>query len=76
MNPRTVPRWTVTGKMAKVADRWFFCLLHNEVEQEAGCRAGDRLGPYPDRETAARALQIANERTEQADRDDRDWERD
>ena len=51
--------------------RWYFCLKHRQVEQEAGCRAADRLGPYPDRETAARALEIAEQRTEAADEADR-----
>ncbi|MEQ3550123.1 hypothetical protein WIS52_06530 [Pseudonocardia nematodicida] len=54
-------------------EQWYFCLLHNTVEPEAGCRSADRLGPYPDRETAARALEIARERTEAEDRKDKDW---
>ncbi|OLT15449.1 hypothetical protein BJF78_01820 [Pseudonocardia sp. CNS-139] len=52
---------------------WYYCLRHNTVEPREGCRAADRLGPYPDRETAARALEIARERTEAADRSDREW---
>ena len=55
------------------AEQWFYCLKHNTVEGPDGCRAADRLGPYPDRETAARALEIARERTEAADRADREW---
>ncbi|AHH94441.1 hypothetical protein BC739_007341 [Kutzneria viridogrisea] len=54
-------------------DGWYFCTKHNEVEPAAGCRAVDRLGPYPDRETAARALEIAAERTKSADEADRRW---
>lgn len=53
--------------------RWYYCLKHRRVEPYEGCRAADRLGPYPDRETAARALEIARERTEEADRYDRAW---
>lgn len=54
-------------------EEWFYCLKHGTVEPKAGCRAADRLGPYPDRETAARALEIARERTEAEDRKDRRW---
>jgi hypothetical protein len=54
-------------------EQWFYCLTHNRVEPRDGCRAADRLGPYPDQETAARALEIARERTEAADRADREW---
>jgi hypothetical protein len=53
--------------------QWFYCLKHGTVEPREGCRAADRLGPYPDRETAARALEIARERTEAADQADREW---
>ncbi|MEV0701330.1 hypothetical protein AB0I53_25945 [Saccharopolyspora sp. NPDC050389] len=52
---------------------WYFCLTHRQVEPKAGCRAAERLGPYPDRETAARALEIAEERTKAADETDRRW---
>jgi hypothetical protein len=54
--------------------QWFYCLKHRSVEPWEGCRAEDRLGPYPDRETAARALDIARERTEAWDEADREWE--
>jgi hypothetical protein len=53
--------------------QWFYCLKHGTVEPAEGCRADDRLGPYPDEATAARALDIARERTEAADRADREW---
>lgn len=54
-------------------EQWFYCLKHGTVEPAEGCRAADRLGPYPDRETAARALEIARERTEAVDRADAEW---
>jgi hypothetical protein len=54
-------------------ERWYYCLKHGTVEGPEGCRAADRLGPYPDRETAAHALDIARERTEAADEADREW---
>lgn len=52
---------------------WFYCLRHHAVEPVEGCRASDRLGPYPDRDTAARAVELARERTEQEDRRDAEW---
>ena len=52
--------------------RWWYCLRHNTVEPEAGCPAKDRLGPYPSREEAARALEIARRRNEEWEAQDRD----
>jgi hypothetical protein len=54
-------------------ERWYYCLKHDAVEGPDGCRSADRLGPYPDKETAARALEIAKERTEAADEADKEW---
>jgi hypothetical protein len=54
-------------------EQWFYCFVHNTVEPREGCPASDRLGPYPDKETAARALEIAHERTEAQDKEDEDW---
>ena len=51
---------------------WFYCTKHQAVEGEEGCRAADRLGPYSSPEEAARALQIAAERTKAWD-EDPDW---
>ncbi|MDL5156662.1 hypothetical protein [Actinomycetospora termitidis] len=53
-------------------NEWYYCLKHKTVEPYDGCRAADRLGPYPDPDTAARALEIAHERTEAEDRRDRE----
>lgn len=39
-----------------MVEQWFWCLDHRAVEGPGGCRAADRLGPYPTREEAARAL--------------------
>ncbi|MPZ83974.1 MAG: hypothetical protein GEV28_27720 [Actinophytocola sp.] len=52
---------------------WFYCTKHSTVEHGDVCRAADRLGPYPDRETASRALEIARERTAAWDKAERDW---
>jgi hypothetical protein len=54
-------------------DEWYYSLKDGKVVRAEEARAVDRLGPYPDRETAARALEIARERTETADRADRRW---
>ena len=47
--------------------RWWFCVKHNTVEPEDGCPGKDRLGPYPTREEAARALQTVRQRNEEWD---------
>jgi hypothetical protein len=48
---------------------FWFCLKHHAVEGEHGCPAKDRLGPYETEAEAARALEIAAERTEAWDSD-------
>jgi len=48
-------------------NEYYFCLNHHRVEGVDGCSAPDRLGPYPDEATAARALEIVQERNEAAD---------
>jgi hypothetical protein len=52
--------------------RWWFCLKHNTVEPDAGCRAKERLGPYPTREEASHALETAKRRNEEWDAADGD----
>jgi hypothetical protein len=51
---------------------YWYCLKHERVEGEQGCRAKDRLGPYDTEAEAARALEIAAEKTE-AWESDPDW---
>ena len=48
---------------------WFYCLDHTTVEGEDGCRADVRLGPYPTREEAERALETVEKRNEEWDTD-------
>ncbi|HET6697513.1 MAG TPA: hypothetical protein VFM50_09740 [Nocardioidaceae bacterium] len=55
--------------MGATDEEYWFCLKHHEVEGEQGCRNADRLGPYPTREAASRALDKVEERNE-------DWEHD
>lgn len=52
---------------------WYYCTKHGTVEHGNVCRAADRLGPYPDRETASQALEIARKRTEAWDAEDKKW---
>ena len=51
------------------AEFWF-CVKHHRVETGDGlCPARDRLGPYPSRGEAERALETAEERNEAWDND-------
>lgn len=52
---------------------WYYCLRHHAVEPEGVCKATDRLGPYPDPESAAHALQTVHDREERLEREDRAW---
>lgn len=54
-------------------EQWYYSLKDGRVVRAHEVRAADRLGPYPDREAAASALRLARERTEEADRSDREW---
>ncbi|WP_407924360.1 hypothetical protein [Actinokineospora pegani] len=54
--------------------RWWYNTKTNQVEHGDIGKAIDRMGPYPDRESAERALQAARERTEAEDRKDKDWQ--
>ena len=51
-------------------DRWWYCLTHSRVEHGPGCPDKDRLGPYPTREAAARALETVQDRNKQWDAQD------
>jgi hypothetical protein len=53
--------------------KWYYCLTHNKAEQGVGCKGGDRMGPYPDENTATRALELARERTKAEDKKDNSW---
>ena len=49
--------------------RFYYCLKHRAVEEKDGCPASDRLGPYPTRAEAERALERVAERNEAWDND-------
>ncbi len=55
--------------MTEPNSQWFYCLDHKQVEPENGCRAEVRLGPYPTREEAAKALETAERRNLEWDND-------
>lgn len=60
------------GKGEGMSDRdWYFCLIHQRVEQGPGCPDRDRMGPYRTRRDAELALQTASERNEKWDNDPR-----
>ena len=49
---------------------WYYCLVHQQVEPEAGCANAERMGPYVTEAEAALAIQKASERNESFDADD------
>lgn len=51
---------------------WYYCLDHHRVEGPGGCDPSSRLGPYPTREDAERALEKVAERNAEWDNDP-DW---
>ena len=55
-----------------MADEYWYCLEHHAVEGPDGCKAADRLGPYPTEAEASRALDKVEERNEAWDNDP-DW---
>jgi uncharacterized membrane protein len=52
---------------------WYYCLSDHTVRQGKHAHAFDRMGPYPDKRSAERALEIAKERNAAADREDEKW---
>jgi hypothetical protein len=55
-----------------MAEEYWYCLKHHAVEPREGCKNADRLGPYPTREEASRALEKVQQRNEEWD-DDPAW---
>jgi hypothetical protein len=47
--------------------QWWFCLLHNVVEENVGCANASRLGPYETRELAETAIERISKRQEELD---------
>ena len=53
-------------------DEWYYCIEHGTVEPKEGCRILDRIGPFPTRSEAERALEKVARRNRQWD-DDPAW---
>ena len=53
---------------------FYWCTDHHTVEEDQGCRAEVRLGPFPTRAAAEHALETVEERNEKWDREDEEWE--
>ena len=50
--------------------QWWFCLIHQSVEQGAGCPDASRLGPYESSEQAQGVLDRMRQRDDAADGED------
>ncbi|WP_198671884.1 hypothetical protein [Desertihabitans aurantiacus] len=57
-----------------MAAEYYWCLEHKTVETREGCKALNRLGPYPTREEAAQAMEKVAQRNEQWDAEDERWD--
>jgi len=55
--------------MSADSGKFWYCTKHHAVEEADGCGPMDRLGPYPTREKAQRALETVRERNEEWDND-------
>ena len=53
---------------------FFWCTDHHTVEEGPGCRAEVRLGPYPTRYAAEKALESVAERNARLDAEDEAWD--
>lgn len=62
-----------TEGMSDDDTQWYFNLSDGTVHQGKAGDVFDRMGPYPDRESAERALQIAAARNKAADAADEEW---
>ncbi|MBK9740601.1 MAG: hypothetical protein IPO93_14115 [Actinobacteria bacterium] len=51
---------------------YYYCLVHQRVEPEAGCANAERLGPYATEAEAEGALALAKERNAAFDDPDDD----
>jgi hypothetical protein len=50
-------------------EEWFYCLEHRTVEPRDGCQVTVRIGPFPTRDEAAKALETVARRNEEWDKD-------
>ena len=52
---------------------YWFNIRTGQVEEEGQSKSADLLGPFPDRETAAQALDIVRAREERKKAEDEEW---
>lgn len=71
--PRMARLRCQTGTMTDDDHLWYYNVDDGTVSQGKAASSMSRMGPYPDRESAEKALQIASERNKEADRADDDW---
>jgi hypothetical protein len=63
--------------MSDKDQQFYWCLKHNTVESgDSLCKSAERLGPYPDRASAERALDTVQRRNESWDAEDSRWNND
>jgi hypothetical protein len=56
---------------------FWYCVKHHAVEHGDGmCPSIDRLGPYPSKQDAERALEIAEQRNQEWDEQDKEDDED
>lgn len=55
-------------------EEWYYCIEHKTVEPKFGCQITSRIGPFPTREEAAKALDKVEERNREWEEAERDWE--
>ncbi|SDZ83644.1 hypothetical protein SAMN02910418_00343 [Bowdeniella nasicola] len=56
-----------------MAAEYYYVIATGEVEEGRQSGASGRMGPYPTREAAEHAMQIAKERNEKWEEEDREW---
>lgn len=49
---------------------WYYCLIHQKVEPDAGCPNAERMGPYDTESEAANAIETAKARNAEFDADE------
>ncbi len=50
-------------------EEWYYCIEHGTVEPKLGCRVATRIGPFPTREQAEKALETVERRNQAWDKD-------
>jgi hypothetical protein len=70
-----VPGPTTNGDDVDDSDKYWWCTVHDRVEDSSTtCRLADRYGPYESEEAARNWRQRFEEREEAWEEQDREWE--